>query len=50
MAWFSRLADNPLAEPEWTKQLRQDQVTIAEALKGAGYATAHIGKWRRSRG
>lgn len=25
--------------------LRQQEVTIAELLKGAGYATAHIGKW-----
>lgn len=31
--------------PDWTKQLRLEEVTIAEALKAAGYATAHVGKW-----
>ena len=25
--------------------LRRDEATIAELLKGAGYATAHVGKW-----
>lgn len=25
--------------------LRQEEVTVAKLLKGAGYATAHVGKW-----
>lgn len=35
----------PLAIPDWTKELTLEEVTLAEALRGAGYATAHIGKW-----
>ena len=35
----------PLKIPDWTKRLVKDEVTIAEALGAAGYATAHIGKW-----
>jgi arylsulfatase A len=31
--------------PEWTHYMRTEEVTIAEALKTVGYATAHIGKW-----
>jgi arylsulfatase A len=31
--------------PDWTKRLPLEQVTIAERLKAAGYATASIGKW-----
>lgn len=34
-----------LKVPDWTMQLEHDEVTIAEALRSAGYATAHIGKW-----
>jgi arylsulfatase A len=34
--------------PDWTKKLDSRYVTIAEALKGAGYRTAHIGKWHLS--
>ncbi|MFQ5809335.1 MAG: sulfatase [Armatimonadota bacterium] len=34
-----------LAIPKWTEYLPLEEVTIAEALKGAGYATCHIGKW-----
>ncbi len=29
----------------WGYTLRPQEVTIAEALKGAGYATGHFGKW-----
>ncbi|MFQ6132905.1 MAG: sulfatase [Armatimonadota bacterium] len=34
-----------LAIPEWTEYLPLEEVTIAEALKAAGYTTCHIGKW-----
>lgn len=34
-----------LTIPEWTKYMRLEEVTIAEAMKTAGYATAHVGKW-----
>ncbi|MGQ9730109.1 MAG: sulfatase [Candidatus Zipacnadales bacterium] len=34
-----------LLPPEWTKFLRLEEHTIAEVLRSAGYATAHIGKW-----
>jgi arylsulfatase A-like enzyme len=37
---------NPrLLEPDWTKHLPAGEVTIARALKDAGYATACVGKW-----
>lgn len=35
----------PLKDPEYVMNLPQEEVTIAEALKPAGYATASIGKW-----
>jgi arylsulfatase A-like enzyme len=31
--------------PEWQKFLPLEAVTVAERLRGAGYATASIGKW-----
>jgi arylsulfatase A len=31
--------------PEWTKELRPEEVTLAELLREKGYATASIGKW-----
>ena len=31
--------------PDWTKYLPHEEVTIAEALKSAGYKTLHLGKW-----
>ena len=34
-----------LLTPEWTPYLPLEQVTIAEALKSAGYACGHFGKW-----
>jgi arylsulfatase A len=34
-----------LSVPGWTKQLLSEEITIAEALKSAGYATGHFGKW-----
>ena len=38
--------ENPrLLVPEWTKYLPRGEVTMADALKESGYATASIGKW-----
>ena len=34
-----------LRSPQWTKYLALEEVTIAEALKAAGYVTGHVGKW-----
>ncbi len=34
-----------LKVPDWTKYLDHSEVTIAEALKPAGYVSASIGKW-----
>lgn len=34
-----------LTEPRLIKQLSSSEVTIAELLRGSGYATAHYGKW-----
>ena len=37
---------NPkLRIPDWNMKLDHEHVTIAEALKRDGYATAHVGKW-----
>ena len=30
---------------KWGRTLRPQEVTVAEALKGAGYVTGHFGKW-----
>lgn len=40
-----RFGKKKLLPPDWTKRLKHDHTTIAEALKQAGYATAHVGKW-----
>ena len=34
-----------LAVPDWTMYLPHEEVTLAEALKPAGYVSAAIGKW-----
>ncbi len=31
--------------PDWTKYLPLEEVTVAEALKPAGYTCGHVGKW-----
>jgi len=31
--------------PDWTHYMKLEEVTIAEALKAAGYTTCHVGKW-----
>jgi arylsulfatase A len=38
--------ENPkLLVPEWTKYLPREEITLARALRNAGYVTASIGKW-----
>jgi len=37
--------DKKLLTPDWTAYLPLEEVTIAEALKGAGYVCGHFGKW-----
>jgi len=37
--------DKPLIQPELPPGLPHDEVTLAEELSAAGYATASIGKW-----
>jgi arylsulfatase A len=34
-----------LRPPDWTQHLPLKEITIAEVLRGRGYATASIGKW-----
>ena len=41
----SEVINPPLLEPEWKRGLPVSAVTIGDALKGAGYATGHFGKW-----
>jgi arylsulfatase A-like enzyme len=41
----SREPKAKLAIPQWTEYLPRTEFTIASALKQAGYATAHVGKW-----
>ena len=38
-------ANAPMLLPESKNYLEPAQITLAETLKGAGYRTAHIGKW-----
>ncbi len=41
--------DRKLLSPDWTAHLALKEVTIAETLKQAGYATGHFGKWHLNR-
>lgn len=46
--WLPGRRDLPaqkLARPNIRQELPIEETTLAEALKSAGYATAHIGKW-----
>jgi arylsulfatase A len=41
--------DAKLRIPEWTKELKAGERTIATVLKEKGYVTGHIGKWHLKR-
>jgi len=40
-----KFPDAKLRVPEWRKYLSLQEVTVAETMKDAGYATGHFGKW-----
>jgi len=42
---YQRLSINPVLFPNSDRGLHPDEVTLADMLKGAGYATACVGKW-----
>lgn len=46
--WLPGRANNPsqkLLQPKLRNELPLGEITVAEVLKSAGYATAHVGKW-----
>jgi arylsulfatase A len=43
-------AGRKMIEPRNTKQIARSEVTVAELLHDAGYATAHYGKWHLNGG
>jgi len=47
---FSAAAGCKLVPPASRKDIRKEETTIAELLVGAGYATAHYGKWHLNGG
>ena len=46
--WDERYADRKLIPPLYTLNLPLDEVTVAEAIKPAGYTTGMTGKWHVS--
>jgi len=43
-------ANSPIVPVNWQLHLPLEEVTIAEALRAAGYATCHVGKWHLNEG
>ncbi len=41
----TRFQNRRLLEPNWTKYLAHEEVTVAERLRAMGYRTASVGKW-----
>lgn len=44
-AWRNTKRHDPLLPPEYDRNLRASEVTLAEALRDAGYSTFFAGKW-----
>jgi arylsulfatase A-like enzyme len=42
---FGRMANRPVLPAPYRSRLAAEQTTLAEALKAAGHATMHAGKW-----
>lgn len=38
-------ANAKLLRPDWTQKLEKRHTTLPEAMRAAGYKTAHVGKW-----
>lgn len=41
--------ESPLKDPDWDRSIDDEEVTLAEALRAGGFATAFVGKWHLSR-